>query len=122
MSTMTLSAYCDFLSDEVDQELQLQTLRVFLFVAHRGSCTQKELELGLQITNGSASRNVSYWTDLRFDKKPGKGFIMRVEDPQDRRYKILTLTKSGREFWERFKAVAKGGMRNGETEGSEVAG
>jgi DNA-binding MarR family transcriptional regulator len=116
MSTLALSAYSDFLSEEVDSELQLQTLRVFLFVAHRGSCTQKDLEIGLRITNGSASRNVSYWTDLRFDKRPGKGFIIRIEDPVDRRFKVLTLTKSGRDFLERLKQVAKGGLQAGQDE------
>ena len=89
----------------VDPELQLQTLRAFLFVAHRGSCNQKDVELALKTTNASASRNISYWTDRRFDKKEGKGFIARVEDPSDRRYKILTLTRTGKEFLERIRSI-----------------
>lgn len=90
---------------ELDSELQLQTIRAFLFVAHRGSCTQKDLEIALKTTNASASRNISYWTHRRYDKREGKGFIMRLEDPVDRRFKVLTLTKSGREFFDRIRGV-----------------
>lgn len=90
---------------EVDNELQIQTLRAFLFVAHRGTCTQKDVELALKYTNSSASRNISYWTALRFDKREGKDFIIRLEDPSDRRYKVLTLTKKGKEFLEKIRSV-----------------
>lgn len=96
---------CLSLLGEVDNELQIQTLRVFLFVAHRGSCTQKDVELALNYSNSSASRNVSYWTERRFDKREGKGFIVRLEDPTDRRYKVLTLTKKGKEFFERIREL-----------------
>ena len=89
----------------IDAELQLQTLRAFLFVAHRGSCNQKDVEVALKTTNASASRNISYWTERRFDKKEGKGYIARVEDPSDRRYKILTLTRSGKEFFDRIRSI-----------------
>lgn len=89
---------------EVDPELQLQTIRVFLFVAHRSPCNQKDIEFALGMTNSSCSRNVSYWTDRRFDRKPGKGFIARVEDPADHRYKLLTLTKRGRDFLDQLRS------------------
>lgn len=88
---------------DVDPEMQIQTVRSFLFVAHRGTCNQKEVERALGMTNASASRNISYWTERRFDKKVGKGFIVRVEDPVDRRFKILTLTKKGRAFLDKIK-------------------
>lgn len=95
---------CDLLA-EVDTELQLQTLRCFLFVAARGTCSQKDLELSLGLTNASASRNISYWTDRRFDRKPGKGFIERVEDDYDRRFKTLTLTKKGKDFLAKLREI-----------------
>lgn len=108
MDTYALDNALSLISQDVDAELQIQTLRCFLFVAHRGSCTQKEVETNLKISDSSASRNISYWTDLRFDKKPGKNFLMRIEDPQDRRYRILTLTKKGREFFESLRSPKHG--------------
>lgn len=89
----------------IDPELQIQTMRVYLFVAIKGSCNQKDVEIGLKMSNPSASRNVSYWTDLRFDKKAGKDFISRHDDVSDRRHKVLMLTKKGKEFYEKVKKI-----------------
>ena len=94
----------ELIADE-DSGMQIQTLRAFLFVANNSGCCQKDVERALSYTNSSSSRNISYWTDLRFDKKPGKNFILRIEDPMDRRYSILTLTKKGKEFLEKIKSL-----------------
>lgn len=104
MHPNTLMNACNLLA-EVDSELQLQTLRCLLYVAARGNCSQKDLEQSLGLTNASASRNISYWTDRRFDRKQGKGFIERVEDDFDRRFKSLTLTKKGKDFIAKLKGI-----------------
>lgn len=93
----------DWVSEQLSSELQLSTLRAFLFVASRGSCSQKDVEVHLQTTGASASRNISYWTERRFDREPGMGFIHRIEDDYDRRIRKLTLTKKGRDFYEKLK-------------------
>jgi len=105
MNVITLARAMDVLAAEVDPDIQVQTVRALLVVVVRGSCTQKEVETELGSTNASTSRNISYWTEMRFDKKPGMGFIMRLEDPQDRRYKMLTLTKKGQAFIEKIREV-----------------
>jgi hypothetical protein len=103
VNTIELENILAWVSEEVEPELQLSTLRAFIFVATREKCTQSDVEHHLQTTNGSASRNVSFWTDRRADRKPGKDFIMRQEDDYDRRYKVLTLTRKGKAFWEKMK-------------------
>lgn len=95
---------------EIDNEMQLPTMLTFLFVASRGSCTQKEIEETLKFTNAGASRNVSYWTIRRFDKRPGIGFFNRQEDDNDRRYKLISLTPKGQAFYARLT-----GERHGKT-------
>lgn len=105
MHPNTIIDICDLLAKDVDSELQLQTLRCFLFVASRGTCSQRDLEISLKLTNASASRNISYWTDRRFDRRPGKDFIERVEDEYDRRFKVLTLTKKGKEFLNKLREL-----------------
>ena len=105
MNIVMFNRALELIASEVDADIQIQTVRAFLFVAMRGSCTQKDVEMELQTNNASASRNVSYWTDRRFDRKPGMGFIMRVEDAHDRRFKVLTLTKKGLAFVEKLKGV-----------------
>ncbi len=103
MDTALLEKNLIWLSKELEPELQLSTLRVFLYIASRGKCTQNEVEQELGQSNATASRNVSFWTDRRADRKPGKGFVLRTEDDYDRRYKNLTLTKKGQNFYQKLK-------------------
>jgi DNA-binding MarR family transcriptional regulator len=94
---------------EIDSDMSLPTIMAFLFVAQREKCTQREVELELGLTNAGASRNVSYWTDRRFDRKPGVGFIDRTEDDYDRRYKVLRLTSKGQSFYDNLRGLSKHG-------------
>lgn len=97
---------------EIDPNMQVSTAMTFLYVARRPGCTQKDVETAFRMTNAAASRNVSYWTSMKLYNTPGVGFLQREEDPQDRRFKILTLTQAGQTFVKRmegrFYAKAKG--------------
>lgn len=93
----------ELIEDETDQQLQISTLRTFVFVALRGDCTQKDVELYLNSTNAATSRNVSYFTNRRFDRRPGLDWIERVEDDYDRRFRRLRLTAKGNRFWTKLK-------------------
>ena len=115
MNIHDLDTVLDLFASEVSPEVQVQTIRTLLFIASRGSCNQKEIEKELNFTNASASRNVSYWTDRKADRKEGMQFVVRTEDPYDRRYKILTLSRKGKEFMEKVHNYGK-------TERTEVAG
>lgn len=96
------------LFSEIDPEMQLPTMLTFLYVAGMGSCTQKEVEEALGLSNAASSRNVSYWTHRRFDRRPGVGFIKREEDENDRRYKMITLTPAGRVFYAKLTGTKHG--------------
>ncbi len=91
------------ITEEVSADIQLQTLRAFLFVATRGECTQKDVEHNLGMTGSSASRNISYWTNRRFDRENGMNYIERREDDEDRRLKKLVLTKQGEAFYKKLR-------------------
>ena len=103
MNTQKVQLLIIFLQQEISEELQLNTLAVFLVIAEKGDCTQHDVEVALNIDQPSASRNVSYWTNRRFDRKPGMGFVERVEDDYDRRFKRLRLSKKGKAFFERLQ-------------------
>jgi DNA-binding MarR family transcriptional regulator len=100
----------------VDPEMQLSTMLTFLEIAKRGHCTQKDIELVLGLTNASASRNVGYWCEWQRHQVPGRGFVTREENPEDRRYKLLRLTPKGKAFYERLRR-----KDYGKTSGQEVA-
>jgi DNA-binding MarR family transcriptional regulator len=93
----------DWVSEEVSAEMTVLALRTFLYVATRGTCTQKDLEKHMGVANATASRNVSYWTDRRFDRQPGVGFIDREEDDYDRRIRNLRLNAKGKAFYEKLR-------------------
>lgn len=103
MTPVALLNLLEKIADDVDPDIQLTTLRAFLFIASRGKCTQKDVELHLKTNNASASRNVSYWTDRKFDRSPGMDFVKREEDDYDRRMRNLTLTKKGQNFYSKLK-------------------
>ncbi len=106
MSVHSLIKECEFLQQKISGDLNIATLRVFLSVAVRGTCTQKDVEEELGISNASCSRNVSYWCDVKYDRTKGWNYIARVEDKADRRFKSLTLTKKGKAFYEALSEVA----------------
>jgi DNA-binding MarR family transcriptional regulator len=92
-------------SAEVDEACQVSTLLTFLFIAQRGTCTQKDVEVFMKTTNASCSRNVSYWTERRFDRNHGMGFVTRTADDYDRRMRNLTLTPRGKAFYAKLKGL-----------------
>lgn len=83
---------------KVSPTMQLSTLQVLIFVWQRGSTTQKAIEDELGMTNGSASRNVAYWTTRRADRSEGPGFIETYPDDFDRRFNHVRLTRKGEAF------------------------
>lgn len=80
---------------------------VFLFVAQRGACTQKDIEIGLSRPTATISRIVSWWCEQRIHGVNGVGFLRRVEDPRNRRYRIISLTSAGEEFYKKIKQITR---------------
>jgi DNA-binding MarR family transcriptional regulator len=102
LTTHRLVRALELIAQEVSGEVQVTTLLTLLFVAERGNCTQKDVEEGLKLTNATTSRNVSYWTDRRYDRAEGMNFIDRVPDDHDRRIRNLSLTPRGKLFHKRL--------------------
>ena len=90
----------------IQPDMQLTTLRTFLFVAQRGKCNQADIEQYLGVSRAAVSRNVDYWTNVKFDGREGINFICREEDPDDRRNKIVKLTERGKTFYERLRGIS----------------
>ena len=101
-----LARALDLIAKDISGEVQVNTLLTFLFIAERGTCTQSDVEAYLKISTAGASRNVSYWTDRRFDRTEGMGFIERVQDDYDRRLRNLSLTAKGKVFYKKLMEVS----------------
>ena len=103
MDVNKLSQVLKLIGKELDYDVPYPALQVFLYVAKHQGCQQKDVEENLGLTNASASRNVSIWTDRRADRRPGFGFITRDFDPYDQRYRVLNLTEAGKAFYEKIR-------------------
>jgi DNA-binding MarR family transcriptional regulator len=79
-----------------DSEMPMQMASVFLRVAMQPGITIKELMTLEDISQSSASRNVAALSDWNRAHKPGHGLIKAVEDPYERRRKIVDLTPKGK--------------------------
>ena len=73
--------------------LSMPQFSVMMQLHYRGACGMSKISEGYDITPAAASQLV--------DKLVQSGLIQRVEDPNDRRAKLLSLTDKGREFIQR---------------------
>lgn len=89
---------------EIDPTMQVATMLTFLYVARRGTCSVKDIEIELGLSGAAASRNISYWTTFKVHDVPGVGFVDRHEDPRDRRYKVVSLTPAGQKFYDSLRS------------------
>jgi DNA-binding MarR family transcriptional regulator len=79
--------------DEYFSALQVQTL---LAVAIQPGITMAELGQTVGMSQSSASRNVAALSKWHRLGKPGADLIEAIEDPRERRRKIMYLTLKGR--------------------------
>ena len=70
--------------------LSMPQFSILMQLHHRGPCGMSGISEGYDITPAATSQLV--------DKIAQSGLIQRVEDPHDRRAKLLSLTDKGREL------------------------
>lgn len=70
--------------------LSMPQFSVMMQLYYRGACGMSRISEGYDITPAAASQLV--------DKLVHSGWIQRVEDPADRRAKLLSLTDKGRDL------------------------
>ncbi len=70
--------------------LSMPQFSILMQLHHKGPCGMSGISEGYDITPAATSQLV--------DKLVQSGLIQRVEDPSDRRAKLLSLTDRGREF------------------------
>ena len=72
--------------------LSMPQFSVLMQLHHKGACGMSQISERFEVTPAAASQLV--------DKLVQSGFIQRVEDPSDRRAKLLSLTDKGKAFVE----------------------
>lgn len=70
--------------------LSMPQFSILMQLHHKGPCGMSEISERFEVTPAAASQLV--------DKLVQNGFVIREEDPHDRRAKLLNLTDKGREI------------------------
>ena len=82
---------------EIDEELPTQTAQCLIAVALQPGLTMADLGDRVGLSQASCSRNMASLGPWHRLGKPGFGLVETIEDPVDRRRKIMFLTQKGRE-------------------------
>ena len=80
---------------KVDPRMEAQAIVSLCIIATQPDITVSELGKKLNITIAGVSRNVTKLCDVG----KGLGFIVRYEDPVDRRHKRVRLTRKGEQLF-----------------------
>ena len=83
---------------KTDKMFPINAALTLLYVAENEPCLKQDMELALDFSCASGSRNTDYLSASNRLRKPGMGFIIKEDAIEDRRMSVLTLTPKGREF------------------------
>ena len=90
-----------FMKLDNSQNVPLQAIAVFWYVATYQKCTKSEIEKYFDMSKASASRMTDYISRYHRLGKPGLGLISKEQDPKDKRRTILKLTRKGKDLIEK---------------------
>ena len=90
-----------FMKLDKSQEVPLQAIAVFWFVATYQNCSKKDIEDHFKMSKASASRITDYLSRYHRLGKPGLGLISKEQDPNDKRKTLLKLTRKGKDLIEK---------------------
>jgi DNA-binding MarR family transcriptional regulator len=82
----------------VDPYIPSQTAETLLVVAMRPGITMQQLSDATGLVQSSVSRNVAMLSKYHRLGKPGYDLVEAVDDPRERRRKIVYLTPNGRKL------------------------
>lgn len=93
----------------VDPDITLPSMLAFLYVARRDgqSGNQDAVTQELDMSGATASRAVAHWAEYKAPRVAGLDMLESVPDPEDRRYRLITLKRSGLDFVEKLKEVMR---------------
>jgi DNA-binding MarR family transcriptional regulator len=98
---------------KVDHDITLPSMLAFLYAVERDdqSGNQDAITRRLDMSGATASRAMAHWQSFKRPRIPGLNMMDSVPDPEDRRYKMVTLNRRGLIFAERIKlAVMEGSL------------
>ena len=90
-----------FMKLDNTQEVPLQAIAVFWYVATYQNCSKKDIEDHFKMSKASSSRNTDLLSRYHRLGKTGLGLISKGQDPKDKRKTLLKLTRKGKDLIEK---------------------
>ena len=90
-----------FMNLDDSQQVPLQSMAVFWYVATYQNCSKKDIEDHFKMSKASTSRLTDYLSRYHRLGKAGLGLISKEQDPNDKRRTLLKLTRKGKDLIEK---------------------
>ena len=90
-----------FMNLDNTQEVPLQSMAVFWYIATYQNCSKKDIEDHFKMCKASAARMTDYISRYHRLGKAGLGLISKERDPKDKRRTIMKLTRKGKDLIEK---------------------
>ena len=90
-----------FMKLDNSQDVPLQAMAVFWYVATYQNCSKKDIENYFEMSKASASRITDYISRYHRLGKKGLGLVTKEQDPKDKRKTVLRLTRKGKDLIEK---------------------
>ncbi len=108
-----------FMKLDNSQDVPLQAIAVFWYVATYQNCTKKDIENYFGMSKASASRMTDYISRYHRLGKAGLGLVSKEQDPKDKRRTLLKLTRKGKDLIEKSFNTLYEDMKSFEAEFEE---
>lgn len=96
---------------EVDADITLPSMLAFLYYVERDdeAGNQNAMEQRLDMSTATASRATAHWMKWKRPRHEGLDMLESIPDPEDRRYKMITLNRRGLDFAKKIEEAVSHG-------------
>lgn len=95
---------------KIDADITLPSMLALMYINERDgqSGNQKYAEDQLGMSNATTSRAIAHWLQFKRPRVEGHDMLTSIPDPEDRRYKLITLTRKGLDFIDKLRGAING--------------
>ena len=105
-----------FMKLDKSQDVPLQAMAVFWFVATYKNCSKQNIEEHFKMSKASSSRITDYLSRYHRLGKAGLGLISKERDNKDKRKTSLKLTRKGKDLIEKIFGMLNEDIKDFEIE------
>lgn len=92
---------------DLDNDIPIQMVATYLIVSLQEGMSVKDVCDRLGMATSTASRNIAALSKVHRLGRPGFDLVVNVENPMNRREKLISLTQKGKGFRKRILELMK---------------